>query len=333
MKIDSIDRRWWALWLVLLAACWLTPPTPGQDAPPQDQPAAEEAAEDQADPPPERQGMYTTVLRFEGPESICLYFTGRSHAGENLDAILAHRDPELEPIQWMSDALAANTPRRHQDQTLDINCLTHGRRQFIDLDEAFPIESARVIDAIAEVYQHEAHCKKDALEPAQRLAYHQVHSAPVMDELKDWMKQQLDDHCVEPNSRLGGALDYLLKRWPALTRFLNTAGAPLDNNVAEQALKMIVRIRKNSLFYKNEHGAYVGDVITSLIETCRLNGINPLSYLTALMENRSAVFADPGAWLPWNYPNNLDTEPPPSRLSDPPPILGQGDGLGVAVPQ
>ena len=96
---------------------------------------------------------------------------------------------------------------------------------------------------------------------------------------------------------------------------------------------MILRYRKNSLFYANEHGARVGDILTSLIETCRLACVNPLEYLSTLMENRSAVFADPSAWLPWNYCDHLDTTEPLSLLRHPPPILGQFDGLGVAVPQ
>jgi hypothetical protein len=289
--------------------------------------------QNQADPPPERKGMYTTVLRFEGEHAICLYFTGRQHAGENLDDILADRDPTLPPIQWMSDALAANTPKEHKDQAVDLSCMVHGRRQFTDIDAFFPGECARVIDAIAVVYKHEAHCKDQQLTPAGRLAYHQEHSGPVMTALKDWMVQQIEDKRVEPNSRLGGAFDYLLKRWESLTRFLTVPGAPLDNNAAERALKMILRYRKNSLFYKNEHGAYVGDVLTSLIETCRLAGINPLDYLSGLMENRSAVFADPAAWLPWNYRDTLGGAKPTPPLRHPPPVLGQFDRLGVAVPQ
>jgi hypothetical protein len=79
--------------------------------------------ENQADPQPKRKGMYTTVLRFEGEQSICLYFTGRQHAGENLDDLLALRDPDLAPIQWMSDGLAANTPKAHKDQAVDLSCL------------------------------------------------------------------------------------------------------------------------------------------------------------------------------------------------------------------
>ena len=74
-------------------------------------------------------------------------------------------------------------------------------------------------------------------------------------------------------------------------------------------------------------------VLTSLIETCRLAGINPLDYLSALMENRSAVFADPAAWLPWNYRDNLGGAKATPTLRHPPPVLGQFDRLGVAVPQ
>ena len=107
----------------------------------------------------------------------------------------------------------------------------------------------------------------------------------------------------------------------------------MDNNAAERALKPILRLRKNSLFHKNAHGAYVGDVLTSLIETCRLAEANPLDYLSALMENRSAVFADPAAWLPWNYRESLAEVPAPIPLSHPPPILGHPGILGVAVPQ
>jgi transposase len=203
----------------------------------------------------------------------------------------------------------------------------------VEIDEFFPSECAQVIDAIAEIYKHEADCQERQLTAEQRLAYHQEHSTQVIEDLKAWMEKQLEDKQVEPNSRLGGAFDYLLKRWDSLTRFLHVPGAPLDNNTAERALKMILRYRKNSLFYKNAHGAYVGDVLTSLIETCRLAGTNPLDYLSALMEHRSAVFADPAAWLPWNYRDTLSSAKAALPLGHPSPVLGQLERLGVAVPQ
>ena len=70
-----------------------------------------------------------------------------------------------------------------------------------------------------------------------------------------------------------------------------------------------------------------------MIETCRLNEINPLDYLSALMHNRSAVFADPAAWLPWCYLDTLRSMEQPVPLSNSPPIIGHPGLLGVAVPQ
>ncbi len=76
---------------------------------------------------------------------------------------------------------------------------------------------------------------------------------------------------------------------------------PLDNNLCEQALKRTILHRKNALFYKTQHGAYIGDLFMSIIHTCILSGVNPFEYLTALEKHSSKVFKDPKKWLPWNY--------------------------------
>jgi hypothetical protein len=86
-----------------------------------------------------------------------------------------------------------------------------------------------------------------------------------------------------------------------LTRFLTVAQAPLDNNVAERALKRAVLLRKNSLFYQNEHGAAIGEILLSLIETCRLNGISAWNYLVTIVRNQSEVHRRPEQFLPWTY--------------------------------
>ena len=83
-----------------------------------------------------------------------------------------------------------------------------------------------------------------------------------------WLRRQLDDKLVERNSALGDAINYLLKRWEPLTLFLRKAGAPLDNNLCERALKNAILHRKNSMFYKTRNGARVGDMYMSLIYTC-----------------------------------------------------------------
>ena len=76
----------------------------------------------------------------------------------------------------------------------------------------------------------------------------------------------------------------------------------MDNNFVERILKRAVLNRKNGLFYKTNHGAAVGDIIMSIIETCALNGINPFEYLVTVMRNAAQVRANPSLWLPWNYP-------------------------------
>jgi len=83
------------------------------------------------------------------------------------------------------------------------------------------------------------------------------------------------------------------------------AGAPLDNNVVERALKLCIRQRKHSLFYQTDYSASIASVLTSLIATCIYAGINVLDSLVALQEHRAEVFADPSAWLPWTSQAHL----------------------------
>ena len=234
---------------------------------------------------------------------VVLFFTGHAHAGKNMERVLAHRAEELQPAMQMCDALASNVAGEFE--TILGNCLAHGRRQLGDIAEQFPEAARRVIEDLAEVYKHDAQCRRDQLSPEQRLAVHQQHSKPVMDELYRWTNEQFDKHLVEPNSGLGKALRYLLNHWDKLTLFLRRAGAPLDNNVCEQALKRAILHRKGSMFYKTVTGAEVGDVYMSLIHTCRLCEVNPLEYLNALQRRAADVIADPTLWLPWNFREQL----------------------------
>jgi transposase len=122
-----------------------------------------------------------------------------------------------------------------------------------------------------------------------------------MDELKRWLQKQVDDRLVEPNSSLGKAITYRQSHWDKLTRFLSIPGAPLDNNWVERALKLFIRQRQNSLFYRTEPSAYIASGLTSLIATCLYAGVNALDYLVALQEHRAKVFAEPAAGFPWTY--------------------------------
>ena len=113
----------------------------------------------------------------------------------------------------------------------------------------------------------------------------------------------------------------MLNHWDGLTQFLRISGAPLDNNIAERMLKTIIRIRKNSLFYKTVHGAYIGGMFTSLIQTCQMNGVNPFDYLMACQGNSSALFKAPQDWLPWNYQQTMGRLERLDQKSQPPPNI------------
>jgi len=91
--------------------------------------------------------------------------------------------------------------------------------------------------------------------------------------------------------------------WQA--RFWSRGGGSDSLAYCNRALKLFIRQRKNSLFYKTEYSAYIASVLTSLIATCIYAGVNVLDYLVALQEHRAEVFADPAAWLPWTYQASL----------------------------
>jgi len=249
----------------------------------------------------ERTGIFTTgiISQIAGHRQIALFYTGRNHAGENIAKLYEMRDKGRHPPVQMCDALSRNTTDAFKG--ILCNCLTHGRRNFVDVIENFPDESTHVIEVLAEVYHHDAQTKKHAMTPDQRLAYHKKHSGPLMADLRSWLDKQIDDHLVEPNSGLGKSITYMIKHWPELTRFLTVPGAPLDNNICERSLKRSILHRKNSLFYRTEHGAFIGDMFMSLIQTCTLMKVNPLDYLIALIKNSSELRENPSRWMPWNY--------------------------------
>jgi hypothetical protein len=126
-----------------------------------------------------------------------------------------------------------------------------------------------------------------------------------MQALHGWLEQQFADREVEPNSSLGKALNYLRAHWSELTQFLRVSGAPIDNNIVERALKLMIRQRRNSLFFASAYSARVGSVLCSVIATAMKAGINVLEYLVALQQHRHEVVQRPEQWLPWNYGANL----------------------------
>jgi transposase len=248
----------------------------------------------------QRTGLFTSgVVALRDGHRVALFFSGRQHAGENLAQVLKLRASELPPPIQMCDALSRNLPG--ELQTILAHCLAHARRQFVDVYDRFPEQCRYLLEALAVVYRNDAIARERQLSPEARLQWHQHESRPTIQQLHDWLTRQLDEKLTEPNSALGGAIRYMLKHWEKLTLFLRQAGAPLDNNLCEQALKKAILHRKNALFYKTRNGARVGDLFMSLIYTCQLNQANPFDYLTQLQRHPDQLAASPELWMPWNY--------------------------------
>ncbi len=255
-----------------------------------------------------RKATYTSgIMSKVGDHVIVLYFSGRRYAGENLDELLRKRAMDLGPPLQMCDALNQNYPKKFA--TIIINCLTHGRRKFVELIESYTRECRFVIGILAEVYRYDEEARVEEMTPRERLCFHQEKSKPLMDKLEKWFEEQFTQKKVEPNSNLGGVIKYMQNHWQKLTGFLRIEGAPLDNNCLERALKVAILNRKNAYFYKTMMGAHVGDVLMSLIETCRRAKANPFEYLTNIQENAIEVIKNPGKWLPWNYKETYPRTP------------------------
>ena len=263
----------------------------------------------------ERTGVFTTgIVSKASGRDIALCFTGRQHAGENLADVLNQRAAALPPLIQMSDALSRNAPKLTGVEILVAKCLAHGRRQFVDVAQNFPAECRYVLETLGEVYYNDAVAREQALSAAERLQFHQETSDPVMKQLHVWLEAQLAEKKTEPNSGLGKAITYLLRHWKGLTAFLREAGAPLDNNICERALKRAVLHRKNALFYRTLHGAEVGDLFMSLIHTCQLCDANSFHYLTELQRHTRELLAHPSDWMPWNYCETLTRLKPAANL-------------------
>jgi len=248
----------------------------------------------------DRSGTFTSgIVSTRQGQRIALFFTGRQHAGENLADLLAHRAKASGPPIQMCDALARNLPP--ELDWVVAHCLVHARRRFVEVAPNFPQPCRFVLEVLGQVYRHEATAREQGMSVEERLRFHQAQSGPLMDSLKHWLTEQFETRQVEPNSGLGAAITYMTRHWDRLTLFLRQPGAPLDNNICEQALKKAILHRKNALFYKTQNGAQVGDLFMSLIYTCQLSGTDPFDYLTQLQKHAEDLAQRPQVWMPWNY--------------------------------
>lgn len=184
-----------------------------------------------------------------------------------------------------------------------LGCWAHVRRKFIDAKKLQPKgktgKADQVLAFIQRLYRIE-HDLKDQL-PDERQRIRHTQAKPVIDKIHTWLEKSLPQ--VPPKTALGKALRYLHQQWPRLIHYLDNGLYPIDNNLAENAIRPFVVGRKNWLFSNSTAGAKASANLYSLIETAEANGLNPYEYLKQVFKELPNVLCleDVENLLPWNY--------------------------------
>jgi len=188
----------------------------------------------------------------------------------------------------------------------EVGCWAHARRGFFDLYEAKKSATAKeALDRIALLYDVEADIRGQA--PEVRLAVRQERAVPLLDSLYAWMVRVRTE--VQRRSALAKALDYVLKpkRWEALRRYTQDGQLEIDNTSAERSIRGAAVGKKNYLFFGSDAGGQHAAVIYGLIETCKLNHIDPQRYLEYVLERiADHRISDIEELLPWNVADKLN---------------------------
>ena len=163
----------------------------------------------------------------------------------------------------------------------EVGCWAHVRRKFFELHVAnqspMASEALRRIGLLYEIEQ-----RGKALAVTERQTLRQVESVPVLLSLHEWLVEQL--RVIAPNSGMAKALSHALKRWPSLVVYAQSGDIPIDNNPVENCIRPIALGKKNWLFAGSERAGCRAAAIQSLLATAKLNGLEPLAWLTTTLE-------------------------------------------------
>jgi transposase len=163
----------------------------------------------------------------------------------------------------------------------ELGCLAHARRKFFELNQAQPNTIAQeALARIAALYEIESRGRVMSIE--ERTALRQSEAAPLLESLHDWLRATR--LTVANGGGTAKAIDYSLKRWPALSRYATDGSLPIDNNPVENAIRPVCLGKKNWLFTGSERAGQRAAAIQSLLATAQLNGLDPAAWLRSTLE-------------------------------------------------
>ena len=170
-----------------------------------------------------------------------------------------------------------------QDNVTLLGCMAHVRRKFTDAQSSHPELAVQAVKWLTLLYELEANLRAEGATYDKIAEERRSKAIPIMDAMEKWM-ENVHTQCT-PSDPMGKALDYAYKLWPRLRRYALDGRYHIDNNPVERNQRPSVLGRKNYLFSKNDSGALDNAVFYSLIESCDIVGINPLQWLTDVLQN------------------------------------------------
>jgi len=200
----------------------------------------------------------------------------------------------------------------------EVGCNAHARRKFEYALDSDPVRAARLMVLWGRLYEIERQAKEQNYDPAQLLEIRQTKAKPIFAEIKPLLTEYKNQ--VLPKSPMGKAVGYALNQWEALIRYIDDPQLDIDNNISEQALRMVVLGRKNYLFAGSEAGAQRAAIIYSLVAGCKMHQIDPWAYFTDVLKRVSTHPADkidellPGEWKK-SHPQSTIAPSAPSEVA------------------
>lgn len=230
-----------------------------------------------------KQGYFWAIARddrpwggSDRPAVVYSYAPGRGHTHAN--ALLRGYRGILQCDGYAAYKKVAG-PRTADSSITLAFCWSHVRRGFYDLAKTKAPIATEALKRIAALYEIEERVRGKSA--ADRLALRQAESKPLVEELRTWFETQTAK--LPARGPTAEAIRYALNHWDGLERFLEDGRIELDNNSVERAMRPVALSRKNSLFAGSDEGGENWACLASLIETCKLNGVNPQTYFTDLL--------------------------------------------------
>ncbi len=247
--------------------------------------------------------LWSFLAQDEKGNDLIAYRYSPSRSGETPVAVLGGTKGFL-----VSDGYTGYNKVTTPEGRERVGCIAHLRRHFFDALQTAP-EARAALDLILEVYKVEkVAAEMNILGTPQHLALRRDKSRRAMEELHAWLEAEQPKHL--PKGPLGEAIGYALNQWRPLTRFLDDARLPVDNNASERALRPAALGRKNYLFVGNDHAGQNIAGLYSLVATCEVNGINPFEYLADVLPR---LASHPASQIDELLPHNW--KPPPAAPS------------------